>query len=79
MANTIVGTIERVERLGTSMYGNPYFRVGIVTPEGDVTILRTQIDSMINHGIDNPEYKQHTHTFKLTNACRIYGAERIES
>lgn len=75
--NTITGTIERVERLGTSIYGNPYFRVSVVTPEGDVTILRTQIDSSINYTISNPEYRDHTHTFKLTAACRIYGATPI--
>jgi hypothetical protein len=77
MANTIVGTIERVERLGTSIYGNPYFRVSIVTETGDVTILRTQIDSSISYAINNTEYRNVLHTFKLTEACRIYGAEKM--
>lgn len=76
MANEFIGTVERVERLGTSMYGNPYYRVGLVTPEGDVTILRTQIDSGINYAIDNPGYKNEIHVFQLTNACRIYGAHK---
>lgn len=73
MANKITGTIENVERLGTSMYGNPYFKVAIVTPEGDVTIVRTQIDSSINFAINNPEYKMKVHTFLATTAFRIYG------
>lgn len=75
MVNKITGTVERVERLGTSIYGNPYFKVAIVTHEGDVTIVRTQIDSSINYAINNPEFKDKEHTFLATSAFRIYGTQ----
>jgi hypothetical protein len=76
MANKITGTVEYVERLGTSKYGNPYFKVAVIAVDGEVTVLRTQIDSSINYAISNPEYQENVHTFKLTEACRIYGSEK---
>jgi len=81
--NTITGKVTRVERMGLSRYGNPYHRVAIEIESIDGTpaesstpvILRTQIDSGINYAINNPEYRDVVHVFKLTRAGRIYGAE----
>lgn len=71
---TLPCTVEHVERLGTSMYGNPYYRVYMTTKDGDALTLRTQIDSSINYAIGNPEYRNELHVFKVTEAFRIFGA-----
>lgn len=44
-------TITRVERLGTSVNGNPYYRLHLE----DGTSLRTSVDSMINYSVTNHE------------------------
>lgn len=73
----VKGKVLRVERMGTSRFGNPYFMVAIETATGEVQKWRTQIDSSINYAIDNPEYKERAHAFKLTRAGRIFGATLI--
>lgn len=75
MTKAIRGRITRVEHLGTSNYGNPYFRVDIETADGETVTLRTKINAMINHEITNPTFREREHTFKLTPAGRISGRE----
>lgn len=77
MANaTVTGKIKRVERLGTSYYGNPYYMVAIETPAGEIELLRTSITAGINYAIGNAEYRDELHDFKLTAAGRVSNAVR---
>lgn len=43
---------------------------------GEVTNVRVMNDSGLVYGIDNPEYKDHAHTFILTPAGRIRNVRR---
>lgn len=61
-------TIVRVERLGTSVYGNPYFRLHLE----DGTSVRTQINSMVNVGIENSENLNRPVIITTTKAGRVY-------
>lgn len=64
--------ISRVERLGTSKNGNPYFRAHFT----DGTSARTQIDSMVNYSIENSENIGVPVLLTLTKAGRIYGIKK---
>jgi len=77
--NKLIGKVTRVERLGASMYGNPFFRIAIEDAQGEAHIVRTQIDSSLNYAINNPEYREHTHEFKLTTAMRVFDAKCVET
>lgn len=61
-------TIVKIERLGTSVYGNPYFRLHLE----DGTSVRTQIDSMVNIGIENSEYLNRPVIISTTKAGRVH-------
>lgn len=76
--NKLVGKVTQVKRLGASYYGNPYHQIAIEDAQGEITIVRTQIDSSINYAINNPEYKEHTHEFRLTRAMRVFDAKCVE-
>ena len=69
-ANTITGTVERVELIGHSHYGNPYYNVGIHA-DGEAQILRTSIDAGVNYEISNHVKSGQRVTFALTRAGRI--------
>lgn len=75
MANTLVTRITSVERLGCSVYGNPYFRV-FVTDEPYV--IRTQIDSALSYGIENRTYLHTPVRMHLTRAGRVYDIDVLE-
>lgn len=66
---TVTAKVYRAERIGTSVYGNPYFRV--VTDNG---VYRTSIDSGVNYEITNHIGKRKT--FIMTKAGRITGIKR---
>lgn len=68
-------TITRVERLGTSVYGNPYYRLHLE----DGTSLRTSVDSMINYSIDNRENLNTPVMVKTTKAGRVYDIRQVQA
>jgi hypothetical protein len=67
-------TIVRTERLGTSVYGNPYYRLHLE----DGTSLRTSVDSMINVGIENSENLNTPLVVETTKAGRVYNIKAVE-
>lgn len=71
MANikTVTAKVYRTECVGTSIYGNPYYRV--VTDSGT---YRTSIDAGVNYEITNHIGKRKT--FIMTQAGRISGIKR---
>lgn len=71
--NIVSGIIARVERMGTSKYGNPYFSVHFE----DGSVYRTQIDSMISYGIENSENIGAPVEVYLTEAGRIYDVKPV--
>lgn len=73
---TITGTIRRVEYIDSSVYGNPYYRVAIETTDGEIELLRTQINAGFNYAINNAEYREGVHEFTLSKAGRITGVKR---
>lgn len=73
MTNTVTGKVTRVQTVGVSYYGNPTKRIAIEDENGDVTTYLTSRDAMIAYGIDNAEFRDEPHTFKLTKAGRING------
>lgn len=68
--DTLVTRITSVERLGTSYYGNPYYRVH--TESGS---YRTSIDSGMNYGIENRDARENTVRLHLTKAGRVYALD----
>lgn len=73
MAEKVIETrITSVERLGTSYYGNPYYRVFITD---EPYVLRTSIDSGLNYGITNSSVTAGPVRLHLTKAGRIWKLE----
>lgn len=80
-ADTITGTVARIERMGHTYYGNPIMRVaielthidGIPAESSTPVILRISDNASLVYEIGNPEFKSEPHTFKLTKAGRISG------
>jgi hypothetical protein len=66
--NERIVTIVKVERLGTSVYGNPYYRLHLE----DGTSVRTQINASINFGIENSENLNRPVIITTTKAGRVY-------
>lgn len=69
-----VGIISRVECLGVSAYGNPYYRVYFE----DGSNARTSIDSVVNYGIENSDIRGVKVSIKLTKAGRICCIKKVE-
>lgn len=67
MYNAITGTVEAVHRHGHTCYGNPIMSILI----NDEWFRISDNAAAIVYGIDNPEYRNEPHTFKLTRAGRI--------
>jgi hypothetical protein len=67
-------TIDRVECMGTSYYGNPYFKVYLLANE-NFAWLRTSINAGVNYEITNYRRGDKVNV-KLTRAGRIYAIER---
>lgn len=74
---TVEGKYVKAERLGTSYYGNPYYRIEI--DEGNSRWgngYRTSIDSSVNYEATNPKHGDRVKVW-LTKAGRIYKMERL--
>ena len=67
--------ITRVERMGVSMYGNPYFRLHF----DDGSNARTQVDAMINYSVTNHENLNRPVSLKLTKAGRVFDIRPTEA
>jgi hypothetical protein len=67
--NTVDGTIVRIDHAGTSVNGNPRYRL---TLDGGA-VMQTQSDAAINYGIQNPEYRNVPVTLVTTRAGRVVG------
>jgi hypothetical protein len=90
-AKTITGLVLNTKRAGTSNYGNPSFDVTIrlteiegtpVTASHDelrTVTVRTQSNSGIAYGIQNPEYRDQAHVFTLTPAGRIRNVSAVSA
>lgn len=65
--------ISRVERMGVSKYGNPYFRLHFT----DGTHARTQINAMISYGIENSENIGVPVEIYRTDAGRVYNVKPV--
>ena len=73
-ARTIRGIVIRVIRHGTSRNGNPRMSVELSTPTqgfDGIATLRLQDDAGLAYEIENPEFADMPHTFKLSRAGRI--------
>lgn len=74
---TVTGTVTRVERLGTTVWGNPMHRVEIWDGQESESgyhytdTFRISNDASLNYAINNSEYRDEPHTFVLTRAGRI--------
>jgi len=66
--------ITRVERLGVSVYSNPYYRLHFK----DGTSARTKINAMINYSVENSENLNRPVAVKTTKAGRVYDIRPIE-
>lgn len=76
----ITGKIERTERIGHTVYGNPIYRVYLNGTAADGTdwsgIYRVSDNAAIVYGIENPEYREEAHTYQVTRAGRLSGYVR---
>lgn len=67
-------TITRVERLGFSVVGNPYYRLHLE----DGTSLRTRVNGSINVGIENSENLNTPVVVEITKAGRVWNIKAVE-
>ncbi len=76
MTDTYVsGRVIKTRGHGTTLYGNPM--VSFVLDSHPYRWFRISNDSSLVYGIDNQEYKLHSHDFELTKAGRISGYHRL--
>lgn len=76
MTDTYVsGRVVKTRHHGHTYYGNPMMSIMLDSHPGEW--FRISNDSSLVYGIDNPEYKLHSHTFDLTKAGRISGYNRL--
>lgn len=77
-ATTVTGLVERVERMGHTVYGNPIMRVYVHTGDMATTgVYRISDNSALVYEIENPEFKSEPHTFALTASGRV--SHRVHS
>lgn len=69
--------VEHVERLGSTIDGNPMHRVMLRLPDNTTDTRRISNNAMLNYAINNPEYREEWHTFYLTRAGHIAYARII--
>lgn len=69
---TITGTVSRIIREGHTVYGNPIMRISVrqVNAESPAWFRISDNASMV-YEIENPEFREESHTFALTRAGRI--------
>lgn len=70
---TIRAKVTNVARATSSKYGNPQFRVNMISENGEELEYLTEPDSMLAYGIGNKEYREQFHTFYINRAGRIGG------
>lgn len=76
MNNTYVsGRVIKTRHHGTTYYGNPM--LSIMLDAYPYEWFRISDNSMLVYGIENREYREHSHTFDLTKAGRISGRNRL--
>lgn len=73
--NSVSGRVIKTRYHGHTSYGNPMMSIMLDSHPGEW--FRISNDSSLVYGIDNPEYKLHSHTFDLTKAGRISGYHRL--
>jgi len=67
---TLTGTVARVVRHGHTVYGNPIMSLVFDDDEWGVSHRISDNASMV-YEIENPEFREESHTFALTRAGRI--------
>lgn len=68
----IIGKVTGTKRMRSSKYGNPRFEVTIHTAAGNIDRqFRTQPDSSLAYGIENPEFRNHEHIFVIDGRDQI--------
>lgn len=73
MANaTITGKVVNIKRHGHTVYGNPIMSIALDTDEWG-TWHRISDNAGIVYAIENPEFKEHAHTFEVTKSGRLNG------
>lgn len=85
-ASTITGRVLRVIRHGHTVYGNPMMSVVLDVSQADgdpaessaPATVRIQNNASLVYGIENPEFRDEAHTFKLSRAGRIESLARCE-
>lgn len=73
-----VGPIARVDRMGCSYYGNPYFLVTFASG----LRLRTKIDASINYAVENFTSRDafgKSLTVKVTRSGRIFDFQETQA
>lgn len=73
MSNTVVAKVIRTIRQGHTVYGNPI--ISVVLDTDPTTPYRISDNASLVYAIENPEFKQQMHVFKLTRAGRISGLD----
>lgn len=77
-SNEIAAIVTHTERVGTSYYGNPQYRVELrddtAEPGQAYSSHLTMSNTMLAYAIENREYREHVHIFTLTRAGRIRSA-----
>lgn len=70
--STVTGKVVRVIRHGHTYYGNPIMSITLDNGE----TYRITNNSGIVYAIENRDYRDAAHTFRLTHAGRIAGLAR---
>ena len=79
MTEIIAGTVHKVARKGTTVYGNAIVDVTVALADGSLTgPVRITHNSGMVYGIDNPHMHETSHVFTLTPAGRIRSYERCD-
>jgi hypothetical protein len=68
MTSTTTGIIAHLERLSSSVQGNPRYRVTLE----DGRVFTTQSDGQVGYLIGNPEYRGVPVMLSLTRAGRVF-------
>jgi hypothetical protein len=68
---TLTGKIVYIKSALNSVNANPAYWVTVENAHGERRNLRTQSDAACAYGLEDAEYAEQPHTFRLTNAGRI--------
>ena len=71
----VSGRVIKTRCHGLTYYGNPM--MSIMLDSHPCEWFRISDNSGLVYGIDNREYREHSHDFKLTKAGRISGYHRL--